>query len=186
MVLGNNFQCSENYPSLLLAGEEDRQKDATWRNLLKLLKEARIDPSTCFFTNAYMGLVEGSDPTRTVPGMSDPAFLQRCRSFLLHQLAVIQPRVILALGTKVPSFIAPLSPQTAHWSQAKTWAQIDARDGAFVPRAIFPGMPHPVSIVCLLHPSFRGPNLHRRAFRTHRGGDAEMALIREAMQLGSA
>jgi uracil-DNA glycosylase len=183
MVLGNNFQCSANYPALLAMGEEDRQKDATWRNLLSFLAIVGIDPAGCFFTNAYMGLVAGDDPTRTAPGMSDPGFLQRCRTFFLHQMAILQPRLILALGTKVPAFLAPLTQQTLHWRGAKTWADIDHACGGFVQDARFQGIPRSIPIACLLHPSFRGPNLRRRRFRDLTGASAEEALVREALQI---
>lgn len=182
MVLGNNFQCEANYTALLKTEEEDRQKDATWRGLLSFLTTVHINPAHCFFTNAYMGLVEGEDPTRTVRGMTDPEFLRRCRGFFLRQLAVVQPRLILALGTKVPSFLAPLSEQTRHWSGAKTWAEIDQKDGSLAQEVAFPGLTNPISIACLLHPSFRGPNLHRRKFRGLTGAAAEEALVLEAIR----
>lgn len=182
MVLGNNFQCSDNYPSLLLAGAEDRQKDATWRNLIQFLAVVGIDPANCFFTNAYMGLVEGDDPTRTAPGMNNPGFLQRCRTFFLYQLTILQPRIILALGTKVPAFLGPLSSQTIHWIQARTWAEIDRNDGGLVLEAAFLGLSRKIAIACLLHPSFRGPNLHRRRFRDLTGSAAEEALVLELLR----
>lgn len=182
MVLGNNFQCTANHPALLEQGEEDRQKDATWRNLLAFLATLGIDPGRCFFTNAHIGLVEGSDATRTVPAMSDPGYIGRCRAFLLHQIAILRPRLILAMGTKVPSFLAPLSPQTASWNKTKTWAEIDAEEGCLVEAAEFPGLPGAVTIVCILHPSFRGPNLRRRSFAGLIGSAAEEALVRKGLR----
>lgn len=182
MVLGNNFQCEANYPALLETGEENRQKDATWRGLLNFLATVHIPPSKCFFTNAYPALVEGDDPKRTVRGMSDPEFLKRCRAFFLRQLALVQPRIILALGTKVPTFLAPLAEQTRHWDRATTWADIDRMDGCFAKDVLFTSQTPPVSIACLLHPSFRGPNLRRRKFRNLTGAAAEVALVADALR----
>lgn len=114
MVLGNNFQCVANSQSLLGKGKEDPQRDATWRSLLALMQSVDLDPERCFYTNAFMGLVDGDDPTHSVPGMRDAGFVNRCRSFFLIQLQVLQPKVILALGTKVPAFLSPLSDDLAH------------------------------------------------------------------------
>lgn len=182
MVLGNNFQCTANYDAICRAGSEDRQRDATWRNLLHFLGQVDISPSRCFFTNAYMGLVAGCDSTRTVPGMRDAGFLERCRAFFLQQVRLIQPSVILALGTKVPPFLAPLSAETRVWCNATTWAQIDRNDGGLVRGAQFPGLNTSVNIACLLHPSFRGPNLHRRQFGAHLGAAAERAIVAAALK----
>ena len=182
MVLGNSFQCTANHPALLVQGEEDRQKDATWRNLLTFLATLGIDPGGCFFTNAHIGLVEGAEATRIVPAMSDPGYVGRCRTFFLHQIAILRPRLILALGTKVPPFLAPLSPQTAIWNKTKTWAEIDAEEGGLVEAAMFPGFSGAVTIVCLLHPSYRGPNLRRRTFAGLTGAAAEEALVRKGLR----
>mgnify|MGYP000919563913 CR=1 FL=1 len=171
MVLGNNFQCVANFQALKEKGEEDLRKDATWRSLLALLQTVDLHPSRCFFTNAFMGLVDGDDPTRSVPGMRDAGFVNRCRSFLLIQLQTLQPKVILALGSKVPAFLAPLSDDLGHWCNARRWSEIDRNDAGVTVGVELPGLDHPVSIACLLHPSFRGPNLRRRSF----GGLTEAA-----------
>lgn len=182
MILGNNFQCEANFAALALAGTEDRQRDATWRNLLTLLATEGIDPAQCFFTNAFMGLVEGSDAMATVPAMRNPGFVGRCRAFLAEQLRLLQPRLVLVLGTKVPDFLAPLSPATRHWEGARSWSAIDRQDGALATGATLPGLAEPAVIACLLHPSFRGPNLRFRRFRGHEGAQAEHSLLNAALQ----
>jgi hypothetical protein len=90
--------------------------------------------------------------------------------------------MILAMGTKVPSFLSPLSPQTAIWNKTKTWAEIDAEDGGLVEAAMFQGLSGAVTIACILHPSFRGPNLHRRSFAGLTGAAAEEALVRKGLR----
>ena len=177
MVLGNNFQCAKQWEAIRKAGTESRDRDPTWRNLLVLLKEAGIDESQCFFTNSFMGVIQGDNPMRTVAGMRDPGFLTRCRDFLLIQLRLVQPRAILALGNRVPRFLAPLSEQTSHWQKATKWAEIDRNDGSFVKEARFLDVEHPISIGCIVHPSLRRPNLRRRAYKGLVGADAERAIL---------
>jgi hypothetical protein len=182
MILGNNFQCEANFEALAKADTEDRHRDATWRNLIALLGAERIEPIQCFFTNAFMGLVEGSDAMATVPAMRDAGFVGRCRAFLEEQLRLLQPRLVLALGTKVPAFLAPLSSGTRRWERARTWTEIDRQDGALVTSAELPGLGQPAVIACLLHPSFRGPNLRLRKFQGHAGAQAERELIQAALR----
>jgi len=45
----------------------------TWRNLYRLLAAAGVPESSCFFTNAYVGLKAGDDPTGHFPGADDPS-----------------------------------------------------------------------------------------------------------------
>ena len=61
----------------------------TWQNLYKLLATAGVDPRECFFTNAYVGLKEGDDPTGRFPGSGDAAFRRWCAGFLPDQVAVM-------------------------------------------------------------------------------------------------
>jgi hypothetical protein len=48
MVLGQDFDCETNYKKSLENGRENIEHNATWRNLLSLLKLADIDYTNCF------------------------------------------------------------------------------------------------------------------------------------------
>jgi hypothetical protein len=183
MVIGNNFQCTSNFTKLEVLGEENPDQDPTWRNLLALLSEVGINRSDCFFTNAFIGLVEGDDPTVTVTGMRDLGFLSRCREFMKAQIALLKPRLILGLGTKVPSFLAPLANLPAHWAAAKAWRDIDKGNGPLYPSAVFPGVGHATTVACLLHPCLRHSNLRFRKYGALVGAEAELALLRDGLNL---
>lgn len=46
----------------------------TWKSLYRLLDNAEVSASECFFTNAYVGLKAGDDPTGRFPGARDGEF----------------------------------------------------------------------------------------------------------------
>lgn len=101
MVLGHNFDCETGFAySLAHAGEN--LNGPTWRTLRGVLERAGIAMEACFFTNAYIGLKAGSKPTGKFPGVRDAAFVRRCQQFLLEQVRIQQPRLLLTLGKEVP------------------------------------------------------------------------------------
>lgn len=182
LVIGNNFQCTEKFTSLASADEEDPDNDKTWRNLLTLFAEVGINRSDCFFSNAFMGLVEGGKPTRTVAGMRDAGFLQRCREFMKIQIALLKPRLILTLGTKIPAFLAPLISRPTHWAKAKSWREIDGGDGPLLTDVHFPEVGHVVTVACLVHPCMRYGNVRFRSYGSLTGADGEGAMLRDALR----
>jgi len=94
MVLGNNFGCWEDFQLSVARGREDPDGD-TWKPLLALLGGA-IDLQECFFTNAYVGIIEGD---RNSAQMSKtPIFRKTCRLFLTEQIRTLRPRLIMAMG----------------------------------------------------------------------------------------
>jgi uracil-DNA glycosylase len=128
-----------------------------------------------------MGLRRGAAATGRFPGSRDRDFVDRCRKFLLRQTATQRPRVILTLGTWVPRFIGPLSPQLSVWNRATTLRAIDACS-PIVYDVVFTGLEvPPCVIVALTHPALRGPNLWRRRFGSHVGHEAEIALLQAAL-----
>lgn len=187
MVLGHDFHSEEAFAMSLAHGGEvstspgdpNYRRVPTWVALLDLLSEVGIPPRECFFTNAYMGLREEAGTTGRFPGSRDLAFVKRCQDFLIKQIAVQRPRVILPLGAWVPRFIAPLSPQLTPWHDAANLGRIDAV-GPVQQSAQFPG-----KIVCpvvaLTHPSLRGPNVIRRRYAGLKGHGAELLMIRDAL-----
>ena len=180
MVLGQDFYSEESFAQLLAAGA-NAPKSATWHRLLELLNDVGISLDRCFFTNAYMGLRQGSGNTGRFPGSRDPAFVDRCRKFLLRQLSTQKPSVVLALGSFVPLFLAPLSPQLRQWESARTLTAVDIA-GPVAHEVTFSGSDAPAcSIVALTHPSMRGSNVHRRRFEQLSGREAELAMIHEAL-----
>jgi hypothetical protein len=61
IAIGHNFGCQEYRNEIQSAGREDDK--ATWRNLDALLIQAGTDPSQCFRTNWFIGLLPGGNQT---------------------------------------------------------------------------------------------------------------------------
>ena len=113
MFVGHNLDAEGPFRRRLESGHshgDPARPMRTWQNLYKLLAKAGVDPRECFFTNAYVGLKEGDDPTGRFPGSGDAAFRQWCAEFLMDQLAVMRPRVVATLGVDAARFLASVIP----------------------------------------------------------------------------
>lgn len=71
-----------------------------WMHALALVNRADIPTTEGFFTNAYVGLIEGDDPSAPFPGGKDPSFCRWCAAFLIEQIEVMQPCLVVVLGDK--------------------------------------------------------------------------------------
>ena len=179
MFVGQDFGTLAYVEDVLARGNGESTSNPTWRVLLTLLQASGIDPTQCFFTNALLGLRPGSSMTGTAPGWKDPALVDASRSLLLTQIRLVRPTAIFALGLPAARFIGTLAPSLVSWATARSWSELDARHPV---RHAVPGLGtngETVAVGALLHPSLRGPNLHRRRFRGHVGGPAEGAIIAE-------
>jgi uracil-DNA glycosylase len=123
--------------------------------------------------------------TGRFPGSRDSAFVDRCRAFFVLQLKLQRPRVIVALGAYVPAFLAPLSHELTAWTTGHSFGELDKQDLALVRSATFRSAEHTCAIVALTHPSLRLANVGRRRWREATGHQAELLLIRAALQLTS-
>jgi uracil-DNA glycosylase len=108
----------------------------------------------------------------------------RCQNFLLEQIKLMQPRLILSLGAYVPSFLAPLSPQLrCVWLGVKQLITLDKQGAALVYPSNFEGVLHPIAVVALTHPAYRHVNVKNRRYRNLEGEAAEEALVKDAMTM---
>lgn len=180
MVLGHDFHSRSGYDrSFGLGGEPVTLP--TWRNLLKVLEEANIPPERCFFTNLYMGLRSGDKTTGVFPGASDDQFRRHCQDFLVKQLSVQRPRLVITLGMRVPPVIAEMSDQLTSWVTGRGIREIDKGE-AFRTHVTFRDLPgFSTTVVAVLHPSLRHASLRHRSYNGLCGPDAERALLRDAV-----
>ena len=183
MIVGHNFYNLAGFERMRLR----RARDAgtpTWRNLTATLRRAEIALESCFFTNAYQGLMETTSSMGVFPGARDAAFVARCRAFFRVQLRVCQPRLVVTLGVHVPPFLAPLSPElNAKWRGEKkplTFAQIDENGGGLIRASVrdSEGQERDLVFVALTHPAQQWPNVKRRRWGELEGLAAEEALLR--------
>jgi uracil-DNA glycosylase len=182
MVLGHNFDTLKGFRrSLSHHGENLR--GPTWRNLLTLLRDAGVSPESCFFTNVYMGLIDGPSAVGNFPGATDAAFVSRCQLFLAEQIAIMQPRVILTLGKEVVSVLAALSSDLMLWRNVRGLPALDQSGTALICPVKFMGVSHTTAVVALTHPALRHLNINRRRYGDKSGQEAELALIADAIKL---
>jgi hypothetical protein len=181
MVVGHDFHSEAGYlASAKLGGE--RLTMPTWRNLLALFAAAAIPPTSCFFTNLYMGLREGATSTGLFPGATSPRYVAHCKSFLREQVRVQRPALILTLGKYVPPALADLSPELACWSGLGGFKQID-EVGPVRHRVSFPGIDDfACTAIALLHPSLRLASVRHRTYKGSVGSAAELAMLADGLR----
>jgi uracil-DNA glycosylase len=105
-----------------------------------------------------------------------------CQNFLLEQIKLMQPRLILTLGAYVPSLMAPLSPELRQvWSGVKRLTTLDKEEASLVYPSYFEGVLRPRAVVALTHPAYRHVNVKYRRYGNLEGDAAEQALVRDAL-----
>jgi hypothetical protein len=105
MFVAHNFDSIRAHDEAKVKGGE--AKSFFWRTLLAYLECAGIDPNEGFFTNALMGLKPGSavGDMPTVAGYED-----ECRQFLVRQIEIVKPFMIIALGQKAGNRVRAAKP----------------------------------------------------------------------------
>ena len=192
MVLGHNFYHVAGFEKMLREGlSNPKRQDAntpTWRNLLSTLKRAHIAPESCFYTNAYQGLMESDSSQGLFPGTKDAAFVERCRDFFRVQLEMVRPHLLVTLGVHVPPFLASLSPVwQGKWlterGKARTLPQIDEAGGALTQTevALPSGEVFSLRAVVLTHPAQQWPNVRRRRYKNLESYEAETQMLRDGL-----
>lgn len=183
MILGHDFHSVTGYEKSRCLGYEPLTQK-TWGNLRKLLDAAGLPLHRCFFTNLYMGLRVGS-ATGVFPGAGDEAFVRHCKSFLLHQIAVQRPTLLLTLGIHVPVAIGGLSPELKPWAEGRGLKHLDTV-GPVRTGVSFLGVEgFATTTVALIHPSLRHASLRHRRFEGAIGAEAELAMLRRGMALST-
>jgi uracil-DNA glycosylase len=181
MVVGHNFDSEAGFEHAFNHSGENL-KGPTWRNLLAFLKQVEIAPEWCFFTNAYVGLQSGDRAIGPFPGEQDHEFVRWCQNFLLEQIKLMQPRLILSLGAYVPSFLAPLSSELrCVWSGVKRLTMLDEQKTALVYPSTFVGVLRPTAVVALTHPAYRHVNVKYCRYKNLEGDVAEQTLVKDAL-----
>jgi hypothetical protein len=182
MVVGHDFHSEVGYSESLSRGAES-DNQPTWRNLRKLFSLAGIALEDCFFTNIYMGLRAGAETTGVFPGASDPEFVSHCLTFMAKQLVEQRPRLIITLGVNVPAVLASLSTELSEiWGKAHRLSSLND-EAAVVSPIRFADIPgYSTTAVALIHPSLRDASLRHRAYNGLIGNDAEIRMLRDAIE----
>jgi hypothetical protein len=160
MFVGNNLDAHDSFVERAERGEphgSPARPMRTWQNLYRLLDEAGVERSECFFTNAFVGLVTGANPSAGVRTKRDSPYWTWCREFLTLQLRTMRPRLVVSLGASAQRFL-------------------DLSDGIGVLTVDDWSM----RTAALAHPSLYPANCRARRWAGRTGRDAESALLREA------
>jgi len=191
LVLGSNFGCVQDFVNA--DGTLKRQDEtgasyeskatATWKGIRRVFPSSSIiDLELCFFTNAWPFLHEGkSNLTHGLmqSWLKDRLLMQTCLSFFEETLLMTRPKLILALGTGVPAFLAHFWPsECAAWRQ-QSIAGMDklpiAKETKFISERII--------CTAITHPS-DARNSNRR-LSPYNGEAGERRLLTEAALLAN-
>jgi uracil-DNA glycosylase len=179
IAIGHNFGCHDYRKEIQPAGREDDK--ATWRNLDGLLIQARADPSQCFRTNWFIGLLPGSKQIGHFLRKPDHDYEQACLALLVKQIREIRPTTVLLLGPEVASRAYSIIPALAPWRSAHRWVDIDQSTiGHSVRDVEVPAAGVRTNVVALLHPSFGAANQSRR-MKNMRVPVTEVDIVRAAL-----
>ena len=184
MIVANDFFSLDGFRKLQQQPMGESKSDPFWKNLQQLLTDAGVPLDACFFTNAIMGLrlvgpVEGKSP-----GFADPHFRAQCARFLVRQVELIRPQVILTLGEFAPQVLADVAPRMLNLSRWNSFAEVDRKErNLFRDVAIGPAELLVKAVAIMMHPSCRPWNVRQRCFREHTGHIAQVELVKAAMQL---
>jgi hypothetical protein len=190
MVLGHNFGTVPYYAGLQGTGGENLQV-GTWVALLGFLAACGIATEECFFTNALMGLMRKQGNVGTVAGFEDKTYRLKCKDILHASLLLQRPRVLLVLGKPTIRFVGEALSGLAFWkgcAEGKSMQFIDAEDpdGPLRHGVALPGCNDTMSVVALVHPSYRRLNAARRTFQGQTGADCERTMVLEALRVSGA
>lgn len=190
MVVGSTFGCTRYFEQLRKKGplaEEARGKD-TWGNLPPPIKR-RME--TCFFTNAYPGLLRGDSnvDVELLPAELDSVYMAESQAFFAKQVECIKPRLILLLG-KLPLFVfgAARLRELGWWKLLnrksgclESFRALDESGKSFIRDGVRIQPEHPCGVAVLLHPCKRNMNLSKRSL-AYAGPDPESEFLEDVIR----
>jgi hypothetical protein len=95
MFLGNDFGTRKSFERLRKKGFEN---PLTWKHVKRRVSRAGLPSSFTFFTNAVMGLRDEGAALDKTDWDRVPRFKNFCREFLVFQIEILQPRLIVVMG----------------------------------------------------------------------------------------
>jgi hypothetical protein len=129
-------------------GDGDESTEGTWSSLSRMLASTGVDPSSCFFTNVLLGVRASGKGDDALAALAHPVFVDACLAFLLEQIRVVNPAVVVTLG-RIPTILAArvlkladsIPPASAVKHRNASWRQLDAICGPFHAEVKRAGLP---------------------------------------------
>lgn len=112
------------------------------------------------------------------PGAKNKNFVNWNLDFLLFQIETIKPKLIITLGRPASEMVAKLSrPDLDGWDKGKA---LSSPDNGYKTYISFNG--YVCRCVALEHTSMRNSNVKRRVYGIHKGHEAEVEMLRDAVK----
>jgi uracil-DNA glycosylase len=182
LVLGQDFSTLKDYEKMA-KNESTDLGCPTWRNLIALFNEVGIDLKQCFFSNVFMGLRKTDSLVGKFPGSRDIDFVKRNLDFLLFQIDLIKPRMIVTLGRPASEMLSTITDQISYdWEKGK--ALKTPYNG--LKKEVQIGS-HTTLCIALEHTSMRNSNVKRRKYKNASGDfsghQAEVEMLKDGLRL---
>jgi uracil-DNA glycosylase len=108
-----------------------------------MLARAEVVPEACFFTNVLLGVRESGPIDGPSPGLAFPEYVKACTSYLIEQVRIVRPSVVVALGS-IPSVLLARELSLMEFPPRRkarnvTWKDIDGAGIQFVPKVTVSG-----------------------------------------------
>jgi serine/threonine protein kinase len=184
MSLGQDFGGYLGYAKSFNAGEESIN-GPTWKNLLEIIGDVKIDTSEVFFTNAVLGQrVEGLASVKNNVWVNNKDFLIDNLIFLRIQILIQRPKVILVLGKEAFPILKELHTTLKDLKSEIPFRLLDNPTNVvkFRKAISFDEIPdYSFKLVFLVHPSYRQANVGKRTYLIYSGKEAEKNMILDAL-----
>lgn len=159
MIIGQDFDTYENFKYLIekqvselhVCKEDNKRKNTTWTNLIKLLDGAGINKSSVFYTNAIMGYRLEDKNTGKSPAFKNVVFIEKCKKFMTKQIEHILPTKIIVLGANLFDFMADISHDLEPIKGTKKFKDLQHRLYKNVAFKTIPN--YKCNVLFMLHPS---------------------------------
>ncbi len=183
MILGQDQDNEKGFNKSM--SENTETYSATWRNMIKLFNEAKINLKHCFFTNCLMGIrINSKRNVGKSPGLIYEEFLKENLNYLSRQIKIINPKSITILGLIPLKFLALLSNELRlKTTFLKSFREIDDNGYGYLESVKFEEIGY-INIAILVHPSYRIQNCMNRKFDGMNGNLAEVEILKKVKNTG--
>jgi uracil-DNA glycosylase len=175
MLVGQDFGTLAYWSEV---GTDGESSQGTWSGLQRMLSRAEVVPEACFFTNVLLGVRESGPIDGPSPGLAFPEYVKACTSYLVEQVRIVRPSVVVALGS-IPIVLlarkldlaASLSPPGPNESHNAGWRDIDEVGIQFLPKVALPGVGS-FAFATSVHPDRHWLNWRHRSWSSHNASGA--------------